>query len=175
MCAYFQMLLLLWKHLLRDLNLLQAYLMSLKRNPFGFAFPSHFCWFSVVASSKYNTRQPNTSLTGPYVLPEMCLMFKDGCPNVLKTDPLPRYISDTSISEIPGQCPGSHTIFILIFISFYFVCICFHKFLIYQSHILVGQTVQEKNIKKISIQSPYSLKLNLACVGGGCTNLLISL
>lgn len=54
--------------------------------------------------------------------PEMCLIFKDACPNVLKTDPRPRHISNISISEISGQCPGSHAMFIFmfIFISFYF-------------------------------------------------------
>lgn len=101
---------------------------------------SHHTFADSLLQPQVNIKQGNSILPSQDRLffPEMCLIFKDVCPNVLKTDPPPRHISTTSISEIPGQSPDSHTIFIFtfifilfIFMSFYLSCICVHNFLIY--------------------------------------------
>lgn len=50
--------------------------------------------------SKFKTRQRRLHPQDPMFFPEMSLIFKDACSNVLKADSPPRYISLPSISAV---------------------------------------------------------------------------
>lgn len=96
--------------------------LNVSKNQAHWVLLSLYAFVDSLKQPQVNVKQGNPILHSqdPMFFPEMCLVFKDACPNVLKTDPPPRHISTTSISEIPGQCPGSHTIFIFIFVSLFF-------------------------------------------------------
>lgn len=97
-------------------------ILNVSKNQTHLVLLSLYAFVDSLQQPQVNVKQGNPILHSqdPMFFPEMCLIFKDACPNVLKTDPPPRHIATTSISEIPGQCPGSHTIFIFIFVSLFF-------------------------------------------------------
>lgn len=111
----------LWAHLCRGPNVWEAYLTPRNIRLIGSCFPSTLT-LSLRGSPKegWNKATRDVAHRTPCSVQKCVSVFKDACPNVLKTDPRPRRASAASISEGPGQCPGSRTISVCVFVSLFF-------------------------------------------------------
>jgi len=95
-CAGFQTLLLLLGHLFGALALVRSTLNVSQNRGVLLSLPT---FVGSLEEPQVNIKQGNPILHSqdPMFFPEVCLIFKDVCPNVLKTALPPRHISTTSI------------------------------------------------------------------------------